>query len=84
MGLLKPHSAYVRMMRMTEVDFTAFTVWDVQWRLDDSRSENNVPTRKQSVHKDISRDSVHSKTRPYMSAADTVVRTPREKLVNGG
>ena len=75
MGLLKPHSAYVRMIRMTEVDITAFTAcqWDVQWRLNDSRSENNVPTRKQSVHKDISRDSVHSKTRPYMSAADTEI-----------
>ena len=50
--------------------------------LNDLRSENNVPTTKQSVHEDISESSIHGKTRPYMSAIETGFRTPRERVMS--
>lgn len=51
--------------------------------LNDRHSENNVPTRKQSVNEDISRSSVRGKPRPYTSVTDTVLRMATE-IVTGG
>ena len=50
--------------------------------LNDLRSENNVPTTKQSVHEDISESSIPNKTHPYMSATGTGFRIPGERVMS--
>ena len=82
MGLLQPHSAYVRTIRMTIVGLYYISCVGRETALNDLRSENNVPTTKQSVHEDISESSIHGKTRPYMSAIETGFRTPRERVMS--
>ena len=52
--------------------------------LNDLRSENNVPTTKQSVHEDISQSSIPNKTRLYMSATGSGFRIPRERVMSAG